>query len=267
MKHEKQDTRGGRSEMERVRAVVKRLRGEGGCPWDREQTLDSLKQYLIEEAYEVIDAVDSGDVSRHREELGDVLLQIVLHAQIRQEKGDFTFADVAGKLADKLVRRHPHVFGDTKVSGTREVLKNWESIKAGEQQPGRHSLVDGIPKHLPALQKAQRVQSRVSRVGFDWTEAEEALAKVEEELGEVKEAVAAGDAAKVEEELGDLLFAVVNLSRFRKVNAEEALAATTSKFMARFREVENRVEEEGRQLRDCTLAEMDAHWERIKSEE
>lgn len=247
--------------------VVSRLRGEGGCPWDREQTLESLKQYLIEESYEVIDAIDSGDLDRHKEELGDVLLQVVLHAKIREEKGEFTFDDVADTLCDKLIRRHPHVFGDLKVSNSNEVLKNWEAIKAREKKCGRRSAVEGIPRHLPALQKAQRVQSLCSRVGFDWTEVSDVTAKVEEELAETRKAIDEGDTDKVREEIGDLLFAIVNLSRFQRVNAEEALGNTITKFIRRFQEVERRIHREGRELTDCSLAEMDAHWEDVKLEE
>jgi len=256
----------GQRGIERLLGVVGTLRGEGGCPWDREQTLASLRQYLIEESYELVDAIDSGDPDRHEEELGDVLLQVILQARLREERGDFTFDHLAGRLADKLVRRHPHVFGDTEVSGSGEVLKNWESIKAGEKSGGRRSAVEGVPRHLPALQKAQRVQSRASRVGFDWSRAADVIAKVEEELDELKAAIADNGKQEITEEMGDLLFAVVNLSRFCDVIAEEALHATTVKFVGRFQEVERRIREQGKELADCSLAEMDAHWEAIKQE-
>jgi tetrapyrrole methylase family protein/MazG family protein len=252
--------------IERLLAVVAELRGRKGCPWDREQTLASLKPYLIEESYEVLDAIDADDPGRHAEELGDVLLQVALQSRIREERGDFTFDDVADGLADKLVRRHPHVFGTTEVSGTDEVLENWETLKAAERaEPG--SAVEGIPRHLPALQKAQRVQSRASRVGFDWEQASEVLAKVEEEISEIRAAMAGRDRAGTKEEIGDLLFALVNLCRFLSVDAEDALQATTAKFVRRFQEVERRARRQGRELRDCTLAEMDAHWEAAKREE
>jgi tetrapyrrole methylase family protein/MazG family protein len=257
---QKRDKRG----IDRLLEVVARLRGEGGCPWDREQTIDSLKQYLIEESYEVIDAIESGDSDKHAEELGDVLLQIALHARIREEQGEFNFDDVADRLADKLIRRHPHVFGDVSVKDSAGVLRNWEIIKANEKGSDRKSVLDGVPKQLPALQKAQRIQSRVARVGFDWPDTRDVVAKVDEELAETKEAIAGGDREKVHGEIGDLLFAIVNLCRFEKVEAEECLRASISKFERRFREIEKRVKKEGRELKDCTLAELDAHWNAIK---
>jgi tetrapyrrole methylase family protein/MazG family protein len=263
---QRQDGRDKRG-IDRALDVVSRLRGERGCPWDREQTLESLKPYLIEESYEVLDALDCGDPCRHLEELGDVLLQVLLHAQIRKEHGTFGFEDVAHRLADKLIRRHPHVFGDTRVSDSEDVLRNWETIKAGEKERGSGSALDGIPRHLPALQRAQRVQSRASRVGFDWTRVEDVVAKVEEELAEVKKTLAGDDGERTAEEIGDLLFAVVNLSRFREIRAEQALQKTVTKFAKRFGEVERRVRADGRTLAGCSLAEMDAHWDAVKREE
>ena len=251
--------------MDRLLYVVDRLRGEGGCPWDREQTLDSLKQYLIEECYEVIDALDAESVTDHREELGDVLLHVALQARIRREEGEFSFNDVANGIADKLIRRHPHVFGDVEVSGSGQVLKNWEAIKVTEKK--EPSVLHGVPRHLPSLQKAQRVQSRVARVGFDWSGTDDVLAKVDEELAETRAAIGSGDADKITEELGDLLFAVVNLSRFQGVNAEEALRATVDKFTRRFKEVERRLRDQGRKVEDSSLDEMEAHWQAIKSDE
>ncbi len=253
--------------IDRLLSVVGRLRSDEGCPWDREQTLESLKQYLIEECYELVDAIDSGDAAHHKDELGDVLLQVVLQAQIRSEQGAFTFDDVASQLADKLIRRHPHVFADVVADTPAEVIKNWEAIKATEkQQDGRKSVVDGIPRHLPSLQRAQRVQVRAARVGFDWDDVSDVICKVEEELAETREALASGDVAHLKEELGDLLFATVNLSRFREINAEEALDAAVKKFVFRFSEVERRIHATGRSLNDCTLAEMDAEWENVKEE-
>ncbi len=251
----------------RLLSVVERLRGEQGCPWDRKQTLESLKQYLIEECYELIDAIDSGDVTHHQEELGDVLLQVVLQTQIRKEQGDFTFDDVADLLAEKLIRRHPHVFADVVAETPAEVIRNWEKIKAVEKgADGHKSVVEGIPRHLPSLQRAQRVQSRVARVGFDWDDVSDVICKVEEELAEAREALASGDAEHLKEELGDLLFATVNLSRFREINAEEALDAAVKKFVSRFQEVERRIHASGRSLNDCTLEEMDAEWDNVKAE-
>jgi tetrapyrrole methylase family protein/MazG family protein len=258
---------------ERLLSVVQRLRGEEGCPWDRKQTLDSLKQYLVEECYELIDAIDDGDVQQHLDELGDVLLQVVLQAQIRSEEGAFTFDDVADKLADKLIRRHPHVFGDVQADTPEEVIRNWEAIKAREKRAGvdgeetkPRSVADGLPRHLPSLQRAQRVQVRAARVGFDWDDVADVICKVEEELAETREALASGDVAHFKEEIGDLLFAAVNLSRFQEINAEEALDAAVGKFVRRFQEVERRIHASGRTLDDCTLEEMDAEWDNVKRE-
>ena len=253
--------------IDRLLEVVARLRGEGGCPWDREQTLESLKPYLIEESYEVLDAIDSGDPGHHAEELGDVLLQVVLQARIREEQEQFAFDDVAERIAEKLVRRHPHVFGDVTVNGAEEVIRNWEAIKAVEKGEGRQSVVDGVPRHLPSLRRAHRIQSRAARVGFDWPEVDDVMAKVEEELAEMREAMSTGDMAKVKEEIGDLLFAVVNLSRFQKIHAGEALDETITKFIRRFQHVERAIKDDGRELSDCTLEEMDRHWDAAKQRE
>lgn len=259
--------------VRRMVDVVQRLRGPGGCPWDREQTLDTLKPFAVEEVYEVVDAIESGDPARHREELGDLLLQVALQSQIRAEEGAFTFDDVAAALAEKLVRRHPHVFGDVKAETSGEVLKNWQAIKAGEKKGDAEgepaSAVGGIPRHLPALQRAQRIQGRAARVGFDWEHTADVLAKVEEEVDEIRAELGAEarDPRRVRDEMGDLLFALVNLCRFLDVEAEDALRAATDKFTRRFQGVEARVHGEGRRMQDCSLAELDAHWEGVKSGE
>jgi len=244
-----------------------RLRGEDGCPWDREQTLETLKPHLIEESYEVLDAIDSGDRTKLAEELGDVLLQVVFQSQLCKEEGSFTFDDVANAISEKLIRRHPHVFGGVKVSGAAEVLKNWDSIKRNEKNGKPGSVVSGIPRHMPALHKAQQVQKRAARVGFDWSEVEPVMDKIEEEIAEVKEAMAADDSAKIREEIGDLLFAVVNLSRFFGHNAEEALDQTVSKFIRRFQAIEEKVHADGKQMTDCNLEELDSIWNSIKAAE
>jgi len=257
---------GGSRGIDRLVSVVARLRSEGGCPWDREQTIRSLKPYLIEEAYELIDAIDSDDVDRHADELGDVLLQVMLQSRIREEEGHFTFDDVAGRLAEKLVRRHPHVFGDAVANDAGEVLRHWEAIKAEEKDGGR-SVVEGVPRHLPALHKAQRVQARVARVGFDWERAADVLDKVEEEIGEVRQSLRSGESGATREEIGDLLFALVNLCRFLSINAEEALQESVEKFKRRFQEVERRVREQGRSVSGCSLDELEAHWQAAKERE
>lgn len=253
--------------MNRLTEIMSRLRGEGGCPWDREQTLESLKQYLVEECYELLDAIDSGDPRKHKDELGDLLLQVLFQSQIRSEQGHFTFDDVADTLAEKLVRRHPHVFGDEHAETSEQVLRRWEEIKAGEKpEHSRRSMLDGIPRHLPALLKAQRVQTRAARVGFDWAEVGGVLDKIREELGEAGAAIRSGDAGRIRDEIGDLLFAAVNLSRFLGVNSEHALETATRRFVERFGRLEERIRKGGRKMTDATPAELDAHWEAVKAE-
>jgi len=254
--------------IDQVLEIMRRLRDpQGGCPWDREQSLATLKPFVIEECYELIDAIDSGDAEKHKEELGDLLLQIVFQVQLRQEAGQFGFDDICLTLAEKLIRRHPHVFADVKVTGSKDVLTKWEAIKAKEKKTGRRSVVEGVPRHLPALMKAHQVQSRAARVGFDWTALHDVVAKVDEEVAEVKEAMLRGDRDDVAEEIGDLLFAVVNLSRFQKFQAEELLAGTVDKFARRFQTIEQRVHAQGKTMTDCSLAELDAHWNEVKREE
>ena len=265
-----------KTSINRLIEIMAKMRAPGGCPWDREQTLDTLKQYLIEECYEVVDAIDSGNIDKHAEELGDLLLQVVFQAQIRAEKKQFTFNDVVKSICEKLIRRHPHVFGGGKAISQKEVLRNWEKIKAQEKKekkavqksdagPGNPpSVVDGLPRHLPALHKAHQFQQRLARVGFDWTDVHDVMLKVEEELGEVKEALAKGDERQIRAEVGDLLFAVVNLCRFRKMHAEEVLQDAILKFTRRFQAVEKRVHKKGREISQCTPAELDKHWEAVK---
>lgn len=251
--------------IDRVIEIMRKLRDpEKGCPWDREQNLETLKPFLIEECYELIDAIDSGDVDKHRDELGDMLLQVVFQVQLRQEKGEFGFDDICNTLAEKLIRRHPHVFGDVTVTGSRDVLTQWEAIKNKEKKDGKRSVVDGVPTHLPALMKAHQVQSRAARVGFDWSAIHDVMAKLEEELEETKEAMRSGNREQIAEEIGDLLFSVVNLSRFQKLHAEELLAATVRKFSRRFKSVEARAHADGKQMTECTLAELDGYWNAVK---
>ncbi len=254
--------------IDRLLSVMQTLRGPDGCPWDREQTLVSLKKNLIEEAYEVIDAIDSDDRQQLREELGDLLLQVVFQSQICAEAGDFDFQDVAAAIVDKLIRRHPHVYGDGAAGTADEVLKNWEQIKRtekGDTQP--RSTVAGVPRHLPALHKAQQIQSRVARVGFDWRETADVLAKIEEELAEIKMAMAEESAARVKDEIGDLLFAVVNLTRFTGHEAEDVLNQTINKFTRRFQYIEDHIHADGRNLADCSLEELEALWQEAKTGE
>jgi tetrapyrrole methylase family protein/MazG family protein len=242
--------------------VMRILRSEKGCPWDREQSHESLKPYLIEETYEVLDAIDRGDDGELLEELGDLLLQIVFHAQLAAEEGRFTVEDVARVIVQKLERRHPHVFGEVQVHSSLQVLKNWEEIKRGE---GKRSVLDGVPRGLPALLKARRVQDKVKRVGFDWDDPAGALEKVREEIGEMETAVQRGDRQGIEEEFGDVLFSLVNVSRFLDIDAEESLRQTVEKFSRRFRYIEARIESLGdRSIEDYSLEELDALWEESK---
>jgi tetrapyrrole methylase family protein/MazG family protein len=247
--------------------IMARLRGEGGCPWDREQTHESIKPYLIEETYEVLEAIDEQDPAKLREELGDLVLQVVFHAQMAEEAEAFSIADVLASINDKLRRRHPHVFGDVKAETAQEVLFNWEQIKQAERrrEKGEASLLDGVPRELPALLRAHRLQEKASRVGFDWAEAQEVLRKVEEELAELRAAMQAQGTDRMEAEMGDLLFALVNLSRFIAVNPEEALRKTIARFIARFRFIEEELVRRGRSLKQASLQEMDALWADAKA--
>lgn len=254
----------------RLVEIMRILRSPQGCPWDHKQTLQSLRKYLVEESHEVLDAIDSGDRAKLCDELGDLLLQVVFQAQLCAEEKAFTFDDVATGISEKLVRRHPHVFGDIDVSGADEVLRNWEQIKrtekTGEDEAPRSALA-GVPRSLPALHRAHLVQERAARVGFDWDRVDGAMDKLDEEIAEVREAVAGGDANRVRDELGDLLFATVNVSRFLGHNPEDVLHGSIAKFSRRFQAVEDEVHRQGRKLADCSLAELDAIWDRVKAAE
>lgn len=243
--------------------VMRRLRSPGGCPWDIAQTHESLRKHIIEEVYEVIEAIDEENAEHLCEELGDLLLQIVFHARMAEETGSFSMQDVVDGITEKLVRRHPHIFGDVSVSDAAEVLVNWEAIKKREK-PERTSVLDGIPKGLPALMTAEKLQKKAADVGFDWDDIAPVWEKCAEETAELKDAVSEGDKAHIEEELGDLLFAVVNLARFLKVNPELSLMATNKKFSRRFAYVEEARAKSGKAWEDCTLAELDAFWEEAK---
>jgi nucleoside triphosphate diphosphatase len=250
------------SKFNRLCEIVAKLRAPGGCPWDREQTHESLLPQLIEEAYEVAGAVRAKDDANFREELGDLLLLIVMHAEIAQETGRFDINNVIEDVTEKLIRRHPHVFGKSDARDSGAVLKQWESIKRAEKT-GKHYL-DGLPTALPALMRAQKAQSKAARVNFDWTELRDVIAKIEEETAETKAAIASQDRQAIEDEIGDLLFAVVNLARKCKLDAESALQTATDKFVARLTRVEDELQSRGKQLGDVDLAELDAIWNEIK---
>ncbi len=248
--------------------LMARLRGPDGCPWDRAQTANSLRPFLIEECYEVVDALDEGSPEKLKEELGDLLFQIIFHSRIAEEQGSFTITDVIAANREKMVRRHPHVFGDAVLATDREVLANWEEIKRQEKgHKDRTSMLEGVPRSLPALLRAHRLQERASRVGFDWSRTEEVLEKLDEEIREFKDAFAQRDAAAAEDELGDILFSLVNLSRFIGVDPEEALRKTTAKFSRRFRYIEERSASMGRPLEQMGLEEMDRLWQESKTKE
>jgi nucleoside triphosphate diphosphatase len=259
--------------FEQLCEIVAKLRAPGGCPWDREQTNESLLPALIEESYEIAGALRARDDANFREELGDLLLLIVMHAEIAREGGRFNIDNVLADVTEKLIRRHPHVFGKSDARDSGAVLKQWEAIKRTEKT-GKHYL-DGLPSALPALMRAQKVQSKVARVNFDWAEVRDVIAKVEEEFGELKQAVALEDRSAtgrirpkgeqaIEDEIGDLLFAVVNLARKCKLDAESALQAAIDKFVTRFNRLEDELQTQGRRLGDADLAALDEIWNRIK---
>ena len=255
-------------EFDELAQIMQRLRSPQGCPWDREQNHASLKQHLLEEAYELIEAIDAGRPPDICEELGDVLLQVVFHAQIAAERGEFDLRDVVSGLAQKLYYRHPHVFGEVELETSEQVIDSWERLKRAEYPQGeRESVLDGVPQVLPALQRAQKLHKRAAKVGFDWPDLSGAREKVSEEIQELDEALAAGDPAALAHEIGDLLAAVVNLSRFVGVEAEGALREANQRFESRFRAVEAAAGEQGRDLGRMSLAEMDALWERAKAQE
>jgi MazG family protein len=250
-------------------SLMARLRGEGGCPWDREQTRASLKPYLIEEAYEVLQAIDEEDADHLVEELGDLLFQVVFHCQVASEAGEFTMDDVLERLIAKMTRRHPHVFGDRPVADAREALAQWERIKhtEAERNGSPRSALDGVPRNLPALLRAQRLGSKAGRVGFDWTRWQDGWSKAREEMGELDDALSTGDRARVADELGDLLFSIVNVARLQGFDAEDCLRQAADKFTRRFKEVEGEMRAEGREVADASAEELDRAWEAAKARE
>lgn len=243
--------------------VMRTLREPGGCPWDREQTHASIRSNMIEEVYEYLEAVDAEDTEGMREELGDILMQIVFHARMAEEAGRFDLQDVIDEVVDKLIRRHPHVFGETKVTGSDEVLVNWEAIKKTEKTERKHVL-DGVTQGLPALLRAYKLQSKAAKVGFDWPDVKGVWDKVQEELVELQEALASGDRAAAENELGDVLFALVNYARHQKIEPEVALNGTNNRFAKRFAHVESCVEASGKAWQDFSLDELDQFWDEAK---
>ena len=248
-------------------ALMTRLRSPDGCPWDRKQTLPSLKPYVIEESYEVVDAIDRDDRAALMEEIGDLLLQAVFLTELTREEGTFDVYDSITAIHDKLVRRHPHVFGDVVAGDAEAVLVNWEKLKRDERQAENKSVLSGVPQSMPALLKASRLTEKAARVGFDWRRTEDVFDKLDEEMAELREAVASGETSKMEEEIGDLLFTIANIARKVNVNAEEALQSTNRKFMRRFESMESQVREQDKNLDQLELEEMDRLWDEAKAAE
>ena len=248
--------------LDRLLTIMDELREQ--CPWDKKQTMQSLRHLTIEETYELGDAILDNDLNEVKMELGDVLLHILFYAKIGSETEDFDIADVANAIGDKLINRHPHIYGDVKVADAEEVKRNWEQIKLKE---GKKSVLEGVPRSLPALVKANRIQDKVAGVGFDWEKPEQVFEKVQEELGELQVEVASGEVDKIESEFGDVLFSIINYARFLGVNPENALERTNKKFIKRFQYLEKNAKKMGKDLQDMTLKEMDIFWNEAKTKE
>ncbi len=255
------------AEFEKLVDIIARLRAENGCPWDREQTHDSIKPNLLEETYEVLEAIDGRDMDELRSELGDLMMQAVFHAQFASERGDFTIEDSLRSINEKLIRRHPHVFGETKVCDSEEVLHNWEEIKRREKgNEKRTSILDGVPKAMPALARAMEISKKAAKAGFEWPNLDAVVEKLEEEVGELKVELSADDRDRIFEEIGDLLFTVVNVARWTGADPEDALRVMIERFSRRFRKIEEAAREHGRSIESLSIQEMDAVWDRAKQE-
>jgi MazG family protein len=263
--------------FERLVEIMATLRGPNGCPWDKQQDFNTLKPMLVEEVYEVLEAIENNDFDGLSEELGDVLLHIVFQAHLGKEAGQFDIDTVIQKISDKLVRRHPHVFGDESASTPEQVVKNWEAIKAQEKAeklknrtPEQRSLLEGIPSKLPALHEAHQISSRAARAGFDWPDIEGVFSKLQEEVGELKEVIAAAGGEpqreRLEDEVGDMLFTMVNIARYLKIDSESALKRANRKFKVRFQHMESGLSKQGKKLEETSLEEMEALWQKAKSE-
>jgi len=245
--------------FDRLLTIMDELREQ--CPWDRKQTMESLRHLTIEETYELGDAILDNDLEEVKKELGDVLLHIVFYAKIGSETKDFDIADVCNTICDKLIARHPHIYGDVEVADEADVKRNWEKLKLKE---GKKSVLEGVPRSLPAVVKASRIQEKVAGVGFDWEASHQVFDKLKEELGELQEEITAGNSDHIEAEFGDVLFSIINYARFLKVNPENALERTNKKFIKRFQYIEEKAKETGKSLQDMTLAEMDVYWNEAK---
>ncbi|MDK2792026.1 MAG: tetrapyrrole methylase family protein / MazG family protein [Deferribacteres bacterium] len=251
-------------EFSRLVKIIEKLRAPDGCPWDREQTLFSLRDQLIEETFELVEAIDNKDIENIREELGDLLLHVIMHSVIAAEDNLFTLTDVMKTISEKLIRRHPHVFGGEKTDSVDDVLVNWEKIKSKEKKDRKY-ILDGIPKGLPSIQKAYKLQEKARKVGFDWESGEDCLRKVEEEFTEFKQAIKLKDVNEIEEEMGDLLFSILNLSRFLNINADNALQKTNEKFKSRFRFIEDELAKNGISFEEASIELLERYWQKAKN--
>jgi tetrapyrrole methylase family protein/MazG family protein len=255
-----------RENFEALVSIMERLRSPQGCPWDREQTMASLRTYLVEEVYEVIEAIEGADPEALKEELGDLLFHILFLSRIAEEHGEFDVWEVIDQVSRKMIDRHPHVFGEKKISSSREVEQTWSDLKEKEKRQ-RRSILDGVPRSLPALLRAYRITERASRVGFDWQRTDDLFAKLHEEIEELNQALSQGAQGKIQEEVGDLLFVLVNMARLTGNNPEEALQSTTNKFIRRFQSIEKALEKSHKRFKETSLDEMDRLWEQAKREE
>ena len=246
--------------------ITDTLMGEDGCPWDKVQTRESLKPYLVEETYEVLDALDANDPEKIKDELGDLLYQILFHSKISSLKGEFNFRDVIDNLSEKMVRRHPHVFKEGELNTPDQVVKQWEEIKRNEKnQANQKSILDNIPKNLPSLLRAQKLQKKAAKEGFDWDQISDVFDKLDEEIGEFKEAVLKKKSADIQNEIGDMIFVITNIAKCYKIDAEEALRSTNNKFIKRFQYIEQKIKAKGKTLKDSPLEEMERYWQEAKN--
>ena len=246
--------------------ITDTLMGEDGCPWDKVQTRESLKPYLVEETYEVLDALDANDPEKIKDELGDLLYQILFHSKISSLKGEFNFRDVIDNLSEKMVRRHPHVFQEGELNTPDQVVKQWEEIKRNEKnQANQKSILDNIPKNLPSLLRAQKLQTKAAKEGFDWDQINDVFDKLDEEIAEFKEAVLKKKSADIQNEIGDIIFVITNIAKCYKIDAEEALRSTNNKFIKRFQYIEQKIEAKGKTLKDSPLEEMERYWQEAKN--
>ena len=247
--------------------IVDTLMGKNGCPWDNVQTRESLKPYLVEETYEVLEALDTNDPDQIKDELGDLLYQILFHSKISSKNNEFDIKDVLNNLKEKMVRRHPHVFKEGQINTPDQVIERWEEIKKEEKTHSNHpSTLDSVPKHLPSLLRAQKLQKKAAKEGFDWDEISDVFDKLDEEISEFKSAVLEGKGTDIQSELGDILFVLVNIAKFKKIDAEEALRSTNNKFIKRFQHIEKEVAKQGKTLKETSLEDMERHWQNAKKQ-